>query len=85
MAITIKGIRLEDVNLIREDKSGKLELKSATYCLISSADCVLASQGIGGYNDKVKISPSGDTLKFLNQFVNSYKKDISTILGLEEA
>ena len=85
MAITIKGIRLEAVNLELQEKTGSVELKSASYSLISSVDRVLASQSIGGYSDKVVVVPSSTTVGFLNQFISSYKKDVSTVLGLEEA
>lgn len=84
MSITLKGIRLESVSLERQESSGKLELKLASYSLLSSTDHVLANQTIGGYSDKVKVQPSLDTLKLLEAFLNSYKKDVTQTLGLEE-
>ncbi len=85
MPITIKGIRLESVTLERQETSGKVELKAASYVLLSSSDHVLANQSIGGYGDKVKVALSGDTIKLLTQFVDSYRKDVSEVLGLEQA
>lgn len=82
--ITLKGIRLESVTLERQQESGKLELKGASYSLLSSTDHILANQSIGGYSDKIKIQPSPETLKLLTAFVDSYKKDVTVLLGLEE-
>jgi hypothetical protein len=84
MAITIKGIRLESVELQRQDSTEKIELRNASYSLLSSADHVLANQTIGGYNDKLKIRTSAETNKLLNSFLDSYRKDITQMLGLEE-
>lgn len=83
--ITLKGIRLETLSLERQDRTGKIEMKSASYSLLSSTDHVLANQSIGGYSDKVAITPSKATLDLLDQFIESYKKDITVVLGLEEA
>lgn len=85
MAITIKGVRIESIELQRQDSTGKIELKSASYSLISSTDHVLANQSTGGYNDKVKIQLSAETTKLLTSFLDSYKKDVTQTLGLEEA
>lgn len=82
-AITLKGIRLESLSVER-DTNGKLELKSASYSLLSSTGHVLASQTIGGYNSSIKVQPSPDTTKLLNSFLDSYRKDITTTLGLED-
>jgi hypothetical protein len=84
MPITIKGIRLESVTLEREDRTGKLELKSAAYSLLSSTDHILANQNIGGYGNKITVSASPETLQALDKFVESYKKDLTNTLGLEE-
>lgn len=84
MPITLKGIRLESVTLERQESSGKLELKNASYSLLSSTDHILANQTIGGYGDKVKINPSIETVKLLAAFVDSYKKDVTTTLGFDE-
>lgn len=84
MAITIKGIRIESVHLKRDDASGTLHLEQASYALMSSTDKVLANQSIGGYNGlAVSLSPA--TQKLLAQFTESYKLDVTTVLGLEEA
>lgn len=83
-AITIKGIRLESLDIEYSAETGAHNLKGAAYSLISSADRVLARQNLGGYND-MKIAPSSNTLTLLNEFVSSYKKDVTAALGLEEA
>jgi hypothetical protein len=84
MPITLKGIRLESLTAERDDKTGNLALKSASYSLLSSADKVLAQQTIGGYNN-LAITPSAETLKALEAFLSLYKRDITAVLGLEEA
>lgn len=85
MPITLKGIRLESVTLERVVESGKLEMKSASYSLLSSKDQVLANQTIGGYSDRLKINASPNTTKLLDAFLESYGKDLTATLGLEEA
>lgn len=82
--ITLKGIRLETVSLTRQEKSGRLELSSASYALMSSTDHVLANQTVGGYSSSVAVVPSSTTVGLLEQFVASYKKDVSAALGLDE-
>ena len=61
-AITLKGIRLESVGIERNEKSGSLELKAASYSLLSSTDHVLANQTIGGYGSQVAVVPSASTV-----------------------
>lgn len=84
MAITLKGIRLESLDIQRDKDAGGMKLSSAQYALISSADKVLANQAVGGYGGMV-VAASADTLKLLEQFMDSYKRDITAVLGLEEA
>jgi len=82
MAITLKGIRVETVNLGRDADSGGTKISSASYSLISSADMVLAKQSIGGYGD-TPLEPSPDTIKAMREFVRLYQQDITRVLGLE--
>lgn len=84
MAITLKGIRLESLEINRDKESGGMKLNSASYALISSAEKVLANQTVGGYGG-MTVNPSPETLEFLEKFMVSYKRDITTVLGLEEA
>lgn len=84
MAITLKGIRLESLNVRRDKESGSMKLEEAQYALISSADKVLANQSVGGYQG-LTVSASPETLSFLDKFIDSYKRDITTVLGLDEA
>lgn len=83
MAVTVKGIRLENFAITRDDSTGNHELNSAEYSLISSADKVLAKQTIGGYNG-MKLQPSAKTTKLLSDFVDSYKADVDAALGFYE-
>ena len=81
MAITIKGIRVEGLD-IKKDENGGYGITQAEYSLISSADRVLAKQTIGGYNG-LKVEPSASTVKALNDFMAAYKDDVRGVLGLE--
>lgn len=83
MAITIKGIRIEDISITRDAEQGGFKIGSATYSLLSSADKVLAKQSIGGYG-AITLEPSPATVKALQDFSESYRRDVVTTLGLEE-
>ncbi len=83
MPITIKGIRISTIVLKRSDESGKTDIENASYSLISSTDHVLATQPIGGYGG-LALKPSVTTIKALEAFVTSYKKDVTDVLGLEQ-
>lgn len=83
MAITVRGIRLEDISLSRNAEENEHKIASATYSLISSADKVLAKQCIGGYGGMV-LEPSPATVQALRAFISSYQSDVTTTLGLEE-
>lgn len=78
--ITIKGIRIEVLNITR-DSEGR-DVITSTYALISSADKVLAKQEVGGYNG-LKVQPSASTLKLFGEAIAAYKADINTVIGLE--
>jgi hypothetical protein len=80
MAITIKGIRLESVEVKRSEEA--MPSMEASYSLMSSVDKVLATQNVGGYSG-LKLTPSPDTIKALNTFLASYRQDITTVLGLD--
>jgi hypothetical protein len=82
MPITIKGIRIDSVTIERLDENGAVNLKGATYSLISSTDHILATQPIGGYGG-IALKPSPATMKALETFMQSYKADVLTVLGLE--
>lgn len=81
MAITVRGLRIETVSLTR-NKDGQMEM-SSTYALISSADKVLAKQGVNGYND-IKVDMSPDTISSLDRFCASLRRDISKVTGLDD-
>lgn len=83
MAITIKGIRIEDISIARDTESGGYKISSANYSLLSSVDKVLAKQSIGGYG-AITLEASPATVKLLQDFSESYRKDVVTTLGLEE-
>lgn len=85
MAITLKGIRLESLEIQRDKESGEVKLSSASYALISSADKVLANQTVGKYGGNVAVTASLETITLLDKFIESYKRDITMVLGLEQA
>ena len=86
MAVTIAGIRVNDVHL---EPNGEtltatgFKIKSAEYSLIGSTGKVLAKQTIGGYQGIV-LEPSLATQKALDEFWRSYVNDVQTLLGLLE-
>ena len=81
MAIAIRGIRISEVDIIKDDKG--MEKVSGKYQLISTADKVLASVGFNSYDD-VKVELSGDTKVALANLMEGIKKDVQTTLGLTE-
>lgn len=83
MAITIKGIRIEDIGISRDSENGGYKINSANYSLLSSVDKVLAKQSIGGYGGLV-LEPSPATVKALQAFSEAYSKDVILTLGLDE-
>lgn len=82
MAITIKGIRIDVVNIKRSDETGAGEIADAQYSLISSTEHVLARQTIGGYGG-LTLKPSPATKKALDPFMSGYKADVIAVLGLD--
>lgn len=83
MAITIKSARVESLSIERESEDGGYKIKTASYSLISSVDKVLAKQSIGDYGS-MKLEPSPQTIKALDEFMRLYRADVSAVLGLEE-
>lgn len=82
MAITIKGIKINDVHLEPTDNGG-FRIKSAEYSLISSTDKILAKQSLGGYQG-MALGPGSETKAALDEFMKAYLKDVQTLLGLSE-
>ena len=83
MAITIKGIKVNDVHIEPNTEQGGYRIKSAEYSLISSTGKVLAKQPIGGYNG-MALEPSIKTKAALDEFTRSYESDVQALLGLME-
>lgn len=86
MAVTIGGIRLNDVHLEPNSETlhaDTFKIKSAEYSLIGSTGKILAKQTIGGYQGMV-LEPSEATKKALGEFWRSYTNDVQTLLGLLE-
>lgn len=81
MAITIQGVRVNDIHI--EPTDGGFRIKSAEYSLISSTGKVLAKQTIGGYNG-MALEPSEATVAALRTFTASYLNDVQGLLGLLE-
>lgn len=82
-AITIKGIRIDSLSIKTDEKDGGANAAiESSYSLLSSNDKVLATQAVGGYQG-MKVQPAADTIKKLNDFLVSYKRDVNNVLGLE--
>ncbi len=81
MAITIKGIRLENIAI---DRDAEFKISNSSYSLLSSVDKVLAKQTIGGYGGIV-LEPSPATVKSLQDFMQAYQSDVVMTLGLVDA
>ena len=81
MAITIAGIKVNDVHL--KITEGVSVIETASYSLISSTGKVLAKQTIGGYNN-MTLEPSSETSKALRLFMELYVHDVQSLLGLLE-
>ena len=82
MPITIKGIRVDYVSLERDNESNRTNIKEARYSLISSTEHVLATQSVHGYQG-LAMKPSPGTIKALEEFMQLYKTDVLTVLGLD--
>lgn len=79
--IGIAGIRIESVTFSRKGEGEEQSTITSNYALISTKDTVLARQAVGGYNG-MKITPSADTIGAFNKFMELYKRDVETTLGL---
>ena len=79
MSIAIRGIRIKNLSMVREDNGA--DKITGDYELISTADKVLAKQGFNGYSE-INVSFSAETLKAYNSFINGVKDDVSNVLGL---
>lgn len=80
--LSIKGIRIAAVHVAREE-SGKYKV-SGSYELISSKDTVLANQTYGDSYGAVPMPMSIGTASLLNQFMEAYKADMQSTVGLED-
>ena len=83
MAVTISGIRINDVHVEPNVEQGGYRIKTAEYSLISSTSKVLAKQLLGGYNG-MTLDPSPKTKVALEEFMRSYTADVQALLGLLE-
>lgn len=79
--ITIKGIKLKDIN-ITKDNDGNLKL-SGNYDLLSNTDKVLAKQEFGGYNN-LKLEQTPETAKKIHEVMLEIKSNLEVQLGLVE-
>ena len=82
MAITIKGIRLESLDLKLNHEAGTYEVSAGKYSLVSSVEKVIATQDINGYG-VLKIQMSPQTWQDLHAFIQSFKADVQAVLGLD--
>ena len=79
--IGIQGIRVVDVDISKE--SNGQEKVTGHYELVSTNDRVLAKQGFNGYSD-IKVEPSAETRMALITFLEGLKRDVISVLGLQE-
>ena len=84
MPITIKGIRVQEVSIKTAPQEDGTSGITSSYALLSSEDKILATQDVGGYNG-MKLTPCPDTMAALNNFIKLYKRDLNSMLGLEES
>lgn len=82
MPIGIKGIRINSLEIKCQAADDGEEKLSGNYSLISTTDKVLANQAFNSYG-AMKLLPSPQTSKLLDDFIASYKADINAVLGLE--
>lgn len=86
MAITIKGIRITSLSVIRQD-DGSSDKIEANYQLISSVDKVLAKESLTSkkeYGSGEMFVPSITTMKLLADAVTAYKAEVEMSLGIGE-
>ena len=83
VAITIAGIKVNDIHIEPDVEHGGYSIKTAEYSLISSTGKILAKQTLGGYNG-IKLEPSPATKHALEEFTKSYVNDVQALLGLLE-
>ncbi len=81
MSITIKGIKLRDITVTR-DEEGKIKV-TGNYSVLSSTDKVIAKQGFNGYND-IEVSWTAETQRLIESAVAAIKQDVELTLGLGE-
>ena len=86
MAVTITGIRIDDVQIEPATDNGVAvghQIKQAKYCLIGSTGKVLAEQYLGGYNGR-KFEMSQQSKDALAAFMKVYTNDVQALIGLME-
>lgn len=79
MSITIRGIRIESLNLGKTE--GKQRL-SGSYSLVSSDDKVLATQPFNQGYGGMEIAPSPATLIALDGLCKSFQNDVCAHIGV---
>lgn len=83
MPVSIQGIRVDNVDIVQKPDDGD-EKVSGNYSLMSNNGKVLAKQAFNGYSETIKVNLPADTVKAKNAFMKLLKRDIETVLGMEE-
>lgn len=81
--IAIEKAKIEDLSL-KNDDNGQVQI-TGNYALISTKGKVLARQSFNlGYSADIKVTPTAETQKTLDQFFELFQNDLNTTLGLKE-
>lgn len=81
VGLAIRGIRVESL-VFGRDSTGKPRI-SGKYALLSTSDRVLATQPFNEYGG-IDINLSPDTIKAMDAFEASIKRDVHATIGIEE-
>ena len=82
MGVSIQGIRVDSVTISNKPDDGEDKVQG-NYSLISNSGKVLAKQSFNTYNE-IKVNLPTDTVKAMNDFMKKLKRDIETVLGMDE-
>jgi hypothetical protein len=79
--ITLNGAEIVSISVAKDEK-GELKFEGIHH-LMSNTGKVLAKQRFNGSYGDITVTPSQQTAKLLQDFVQSIKTDLNTTLGLE--
>ena len=80
MGLLIQGVRVGDLDVVKDDKSGVYKVKGS-YQLMSDKDVVVAKDSFNdSYGDKIKVE-STEIQNAINDLVGAVKKSLEITLG----